>query len=266
MRRRGYTPEAIRTFCSRIGVAKNENLVDVSLLEHCVREDLNERAPRVMGVLRPLRVVLDNYPESQVEELDCPNHPQNPGMGSRKIPFSRVLYIEEEDFQETPPKKFFRLAPGREVRLRSGYFIKCVNVVKNSETGKVAEVHCTYDPETRSGFAPDGRKVDATLHWVSANHSIPAEVRLYDRLFQVADPTGDGDDSTKYLNPSSLEVLASCRVEPGLAGAAPESKYQFERLGYFCVDARDSSAGKLVFNRIVTLRDTWAKISGKVGR
>jgi len=184
-------------------------------------------------------------------------------MGSRRIPFSRVLYIEEEDFQENPPKRFFRLAPGREVRLRFGYFIKCVNAVKNPETGKVTEVHCTYDPETRSGFAPDGRKVDATLHWVSANHSIPAEVRLYDRLFKVADPTGEGDDSAKYLNPRSLEILAACRVEPGLAGAAPEGKYQFERLGYFCVDVKDSSAGKLVFNRIVTLRDTWARISGK---
>jgi glutaminyl-tRNA synthetase len=266
MRRRGYTPEAIRSLCARIGVAKNENLVDVSLLEHCVREELNERAPRVMGVLRPLRVVIDNYPETQVEEFECPNHPQNPGMGSRRVPFSGVLYIEQEDFLENPPKKFFRLAPGKEVRLRFGYFIKCVNVVKDPKTGKVVEVHCTYDPETRSGFASDGRKVDATLHWVSANHSVPAEVRLYDRFFQVADPTGDGDDFTKYLNPKSLEILASCRVEPGLAGAAPESRYQFERLGYFCVDTQDASAKKLVFNRIVTLRDSWAKISEKEKR
>ncbi|HVP79358.1 MAG TPA: glutamine--tRNA ligase/YqeY domain fusion protein [Thermodesulfobacteriota bacterium] len=263
MRRRGYTPEAIRTFCARIGVAKNENLVDASLLEHCVREDLNERAPRVMGVLRPLRVILDNYPETRVEEFECPNHPQNPGMGSRQIPFSKELYIEEEDFLENPPKKFFRLAPGKEVRLRLGYFIKCVNVVKAPQTGKVTEVHCTYDPETRSGFAPDGRKVDATLHWVSAKHSIPAEVRLYDRLFQVADPTGDGEDFTKSLNPKSLEILASCRVEPSLAAAVPGSKYQFERLGYFHVDPKDASAQKLVFNRIVTLRDSWAKISEK---
>ncbi|HUL21280.1 MAG TPA: glutamine--tRNA ligase/YqeY domain fusion protein [Thermodesulfobacteriota bacterium] len=263
MRRRGYTPEAIRTFCARIGVAKNENLVDASLLEHCVREDLNERAPRVMGVLRPLRVILDNYPEARVEEFECPNHPQNPGMGSRQIPFSKELYIEEEDFLENPPKKFFRLAPGKEVRLRLGYFIKCVNVVKDAKTGKVTEVHCTYDPETRSGFAPDGRKVDATLHWVSAKHSIPAEVRLYDRLFLVADPTGDGEDFTKSLNPKSLEILASCRVEPSLAGAVPGSKHQFERLGYFHVDPKDSSAKKLVFNRIVTLRDSWAKISEK---
>jgi len=263
MRRRGYPPEAIRSFCARIGVAKNENLVDVSLLEHFVREDLNQRAPRVMGVLRPLRVILDNYPETQVEEFECPNHPQNPGMGSRGVPFSRDLYIEEEDFLENPPKKFFRLAPGKEVRLRFGYFIKCVSVVKDPNTGRVIEVHCTVDPETRSGFAPDGRKVDATLHWVSANHSVPAEVRLYDRFFQVADPTGDGDDFMKHLNPKSLEILGPCRVEPSLAGAAPGSRYQFERLGYFCADAKDSSTQKLVFNRIVTLRDSWAKISGK---
>ncbi len=263
MRRRGYTPEAIWIFCARIGVAKNENLVDASLLEHCVRDDLNERTPRVMGVLRPLRVILDNYSKIQVEEFECPNHPQNPGMGSRKIPFSRALYIEEEDFLENPPRKFFRLAPGKEVRLRFGYFIKCVNFVRDPETGKVAEVHCTYDPETRSGFAPDGRKVDATLHWVSADHSVPAEVRLYDRLFQVADPTGDGDDLTKSLNPKSLEILNSCRVEPSLAGAAPGSTYQFERLGYFHVDSQDSSAQKLVFNRVVPLRDSWARISEK---
>jgi glutaminyl-tRNA synthetase len=263
MRRRGYTPEAIRSFCARVGVAKNENLVDVSLLEHCVREDLNERAPRVMGVLKPLRVILDNYPETRVEEFECPNHPQNPGMGSRRIPFSRDLYIEEEDFLENPPKKFFRLAPGKEVRLRFGYLIKCVNVVKDPKTGKVVEVHCTYDPETRSGFAPDGRKVDATLHWVSAIHSVPAEVRLYDRLFQVGDPAGDGDDFMKHLSPKSLETLASCRVEPSLAGAGPGSRYQFERLGYFCVDTEDSSAGSPIFNRIVTLRDSWAKISEK---
>jgi glutaminyl-tRNA synthetase len=266
MRRRGYTPEAIRSFCARIGVAKNENLVDVSLLEHCVREDLNQRAPRVMGVLRPLRVILDNYPETQVEEFECPNHPQNPGMGSRSVPFSRNLYIEEEDFLENPPKKFFRLAPGKEVRLRFGYFIKCVSIVKDPNTGKVVEVHCTVDPETRTGFAPDGRKVDATLHWVSANHSLPAEVRLYDRFFQGADPTGDGDDFMKHLNPKSLEILAPCRVEPSLSGAGPGSRYQFERLGYFCVDAHDADAQKLVFNRIVTLRDSWAKISEKEKR
>jgi glutaminyl-tRNA synthetase len=263
MRRRGYTPEAIRNFCARIGVAKNENLVDVSLLEHCVRKDLNERVPRVMGVLRPLRVVIDNYPEEQVEEFECPNHPQNPGMGSRRVPFSRVLYIEQEDFLENPPKKFYRLAPGREVRLRYGYFIKCANVVKDPNTGEVVEVHCTYDPETRSGFAPDGRKVDATIHWVSANHSVPAEGRLYDRFFKFADPTGEGDDFTKYLNPRSLETLTSCRVESSLAGATPGSRYQFERLGYFYVDPKDSFPKRLVFNRIVSLRDSWAKVSEK---
>ena len=207
MRRRGYTPEAIRDFCARIGVAKNDSIVDVALLENCVREDLNERAPRVMAVLRPLRVVIDNYPEGRVEEFDCPYHPQKPEMGSRKVPFSRVLYIEQEDFMENPPKKFYRLAPGKEVRLRYGYFIKCVNVVKDPKTGEVVEVHCTYDPETRSGFAPDGRKVDATIHWVSAAHSLPAEVRLYDRLFRVANPLGEKEDFTKYLNPQSLEIL-----------------------------------------------------------
>jgi glutaminyl-tRNA synthetase len=266
MRRRGFTPEAIRNFCARIGVAKNENLVDISLLEHCVREDLNERAPRVMGVLRPLCVVIDNYPEGQVEEFECPFHPQNPAMGSRKVPFSRILYIEREDFLENPPKNFYRLAPGREVRLRYGYFMKCVNAVKDPNTGEVVEVHCTYDPETRSGFAPDGRKVDATIHWVSADFSLPAEVRLYDRLFQVPDAATKGDDFTTHLNPKSLGTLTSCRVEPSLAGAEPGSQFQFERLGYFCVDPVDSSHKALVFNRTVTLRDTWTKISGKEKR
>jgi glutaminyl-tRNA synthetase len=263
MRRRGYTPEAIRNFCARIGVAKNENLVDMSLLEHSVREDLNERAPRVMGVLRPLRLVIDNYPEGKVEEFECLFHPQNPAMGSRKVPFSRILYIEREDFLENPPKKYYRLAPGREVRLRYGYFIRCVNVVKDPNTDEVAEVHCTYDPETRSGFAPDGRKVEATIHWVSANHSTSAEVRLYDRLFQIPDPASEGDDFARHLNPKSLETLTSCRVEPSLAGAGPGSQFQFERLGYFCVDPVDSSHKALVFNRTVTLRDTWAKILEK---
>ena len=263
MRRRGYTPKAIRNFCERIGVAKNDSVVDMALLEHCVRDDLNERAPRVMGVLRPLRVVIDNYPEGQVEEFDCPYHPQKTEMGSRKVPFSRVLFIEQEDFMEHPPKKFYRLSPGKEVRLRYGYFIKCVNVVKDPNTGQVIEVHCTYDPETRSGFAPDGRKVDATIHWVSAIHVVPAEVRLYDRLFQVADPMGKGEDFTKYLNPGSLEILRSCRVEPSLSGATPGSRFQFERLGYFCVDPVDSSDMALVFNRTVTLRDSWAKMAGQ---
>ena len=263
MRRRGYTPEAIREFCARIGVAKNDSIVDVGLLENCVREDLNERAPRVMAVLRPLRVVIDNYPEGQVEEFDCPYHPQKPEMGSRKVPFSRTLDIEQDDFMENPPKKFYRLAPGSEVRLRYGYFIKCVNGVKDPKTGEVAEVHCTYDPETRSGFAPDGRKVDATIHWISAAHSLPAEVRLYDRLFRVANPLGEKEDFTKYLNPQSLETLKTSRVEPSLGEAAPGARFQFERLGYFCTDPVNSSPGNLVFNRIVTLRDTRAKAASQ---
>jgi glutaminyl-tRNA synthetase len=263
LRRRGYTPAAIRNFCERIGVAKNDSIIDMALLEHCIREDLNETSPRVMAVLRPLGVVIDNYPKGQVEEFDSPYHPQNPGMGSRKVPFSRELFIEQEDFMERPAKKFYRLAPGKEVRLRYGYFIKCVNVVKDPSTGEVTEVHCTYDPETRSGFAPDGRKVDATIHWVSAGHSLPAEVRLYDRLFRVANPMEGGSDFTEHLNPKSLEVLKTCRVEPSLKGAAPGSRFQFERVGYFCVDPVDSSDKALVFNRTVTLRDTWAKISEK---
>ncbi|MDO9585289.1 MAG: glutamine--tRNA ligase/YqeY domain fusion protein, partial [Syntrophales bacterium] len=263
MRRRGFTPEAIRDFCERIGVAKNDSLIDMALLENCVREDLNERAPRVMAVLRPLRVVIDNYQEGRVEEFDCPYHPKNSEMGSRKAPFSRVLYIEQDDFLEHPPKKFFRLAPGREVRLRYGYFIRCVSVVKDPDTQEVIEVHCTYDPETHSGFAPDGRKVDATIHWVSAAHSIPAKVRLYDRLFRVADPLEGGADFTEHLNPKSLEILRECRMEPSLTGAAPGSRFQFERAGYFCVDAVDSSEKVLIFNRTVTLRDSWAKIAEK---
>ncbi len=265
MRRRGYTPESIRKFCERIGLAKRDSIVDIALLEHYIREDLNQRAPRVMGVLRPLRVVIDNYPEDLVEELDGPYHPQGPSMGSRKVPFSRVLYIEQEDFREDPPKKFFRLAPGREVRLRYAYYIKCVRVVKDEQTGEVVELHCTYDPETRGGWSPDGRKVRGTIHWVSAAHSLPAEVRLYDRLFKVANPSGekDGGDFTTYVNPSSLETLTSSRVEPSLSGASAGSRYQFERLGYFCVDSVDSSDGALVFNRTVTLRDSWAKIANK---
>jgi glutaminyl-tRNA synthetase len=262
LRRRGYTPESIRSFCERIGVAKRESTVDIALLEHCVREDLNKRAARVMGVLRPLRVVIDNYPEGQVEELDAQNNPEDPDMGTRKVPFSRVLYIEQEDFLEDPPKKFFRLAPGREIRLRYAYFIKCVNVVKDEKTGEVIELHCTYDPETRGGWAPDGRKVKATLHWVSADHSLPAEVRLYDHLFSDPNPMDEkhGGDFLTVLNPDSLEKLTSCRVEPSLTGAAPGSRYQFERQGYFCVDSADSGEGALVFNRTATLRDTWAKI------
>jgi len=262
LRRRGYTPESIRNFCERIGVAKRDSMVDIALLEHCLREDLNKRAPRVMGVLRPLRVVIDNYPEDHVEALEAQNNPEDPGMGTRKVPFSRVLYIEQEDFLEDPPKKFFRLAPGREVRLRYAYFIKCVDVVKDEKTGEVVELHCTYDPETRGGGAPDGRKVKATLHWVSASHGLPAEVRLYDHLFTEANPLDEknGPDFTAGLNPNSLERLVSCCVEPSLSDATPGSQYQFERQGYFCVDAVDSKEGALVFNRTATLRDTWAKI------
>ncbi len=262
LRRRGYTPESIRDFCERIGLAKRDSVVDISLLEHCLREDLNRRAPRVMAVLRPLRVVIDNYPEGQVEELDALNNPEDPRMGTRKVPFSRELYIEREDFRKDPPKKFYRLAPGREVRLRYAYFIKCVDLVKDEQTAEVVELRCTYDPTTKGGDAPDGRKVRATLHWVSAPHSIEAEVRLYDHLFAVANPSDEkgGADFKTNLNPNSLETLKSCRIEPSLAGAEPGSRYQFERLGYFCVDTNDSSEGALVFNRTASLRDTWAKI------
>ena len=261
LRRRGYTPEAIRSFCERIGVAKRNSTVDIAMLEHCLREDLNRSAPRVMAVLRPLRVVLDNYPEERVEELEAVNNPEDPGMGTRKVPFSRVLYIEQEDFREDPPKQFFRLAPGREVRLRYAYIIKCVDVVKDPETGAVTELRCTYDPETKSGSAQSNRKVKATLHWVSAAHAIEAEVRSYDHLFSKENPEDveEGADWTANLNPTSLETLTSCRVEPSLKGATPGNRYQFERLGYFCVDT-DSSDGRMVFNRTVTLRDTWAKI------
>jgi glutaminyl-tRNA synthetase len=262
LRRRGYTPKSIRDFCERIGVAKRDSMVDAALLEHCVRQDLNQRAQRVMGVLRPLRVVIENYPEGQVEELEAINNPENPEMGSRKVPFSQVLYIEQEDFREDPPKKYFRLAPGREVRLRYAYFIKCVGVIKDEQTGEIIELRCTCDPETRGGGAPDGRKVKATLHWVSVAHSLRAEVRLYDHLFLKANPDEekDGADFMANLNPSSLETLTSCRVEPSLAKAVPGNRYQFERQGYFCVDTKDSSDKALVFNRTVTLRDPWAKI------
>ena len=263
MRRRGYTPEAIRTFCDRIGIAKNDSVVDIALLEHCVREDLNEKAPRVMAVLHPLRVVIDNYPEGRVEEFVCPYHPQKPELGLRKVPFSRILYIERDDFMEHPPKKFYRLSPGREVRLRYGYFIKCTGVVRDPVRGGVVEIHCTYDPETRSGFAPDGRKVDATIHWVSAEHALATEVRLYDRLFDVSDPMSAGDRYLEHVNPKSLEILDTCRVEPSLKSAPPESRYQFERIGYFYTDPVDSAAGKPVFNRTVTLRDSWAKVAGR---
>ncbi|OGQ82910.1 MAG: glutamine--tRNA ligase [Deltaproteobacteria bacterium RIFCSPLOWO2_12_FULL_60_19] len=261
IRRRGYTPESLRVFCERIGVAKRNSTVDVAMLEHCVREDLNRRAPRVMAVLRPLRVIITNYPEGQAEELEAVNNPEDPQMGTRKVPFSRVLYIEQDDFRETPPKGFFRLAPGREVRLRYAYIIKCDEVVKDPTSGAVIELRCSYDPETKSGSVQSGRKVKATLHWVSAAHAVEAEARLYDHLFAAenSDDVEEGADWTRNINPNSLETLASCRVEPCLKDAAPGDRYQFERLGYFCVDPVDSSDRKLVFNRTVTLRDAWAK-------
>jgi glutaminyl-tRNA synthetase len=259
IRRRGYTPESIRNFCERIGIAKRDSTVDLALLEFCIREDLNKRAPRVMAVLRPLRVVITNYPEDQEEELDAINNPEDPAAGSRKVPFSRVLYIEREDFHETPPKQFFRLAPGREVRLRYAYYITCERVVKDENTGEIIELHCTHDPKTRGGDSPDGRKVKATLHWVSARHALGAEVRLYNTLFLTAEPGAESGDFRKDINPDSLEVLDPVYTEPGLAGAPPGSRYQFERMGYFCVDP-DATRGKLVFNRTVTLKDTWAKI------
>ena len=261
LRRRGCAPEAIREFCDRIGVAKSNSLVDIALFEDSLRQDLNRRAPRVMAVLRPLRVVIENYPEDQIEDLDAVNNPEDPTMGSRTVPFSRVLYIEAEDFREDPPKKYFRLAPGREVRLRYAYFITCVDLVKDPQTGRVIELRCRYDPETRGGYAPDGRKVKATIHWVSAAHAIEAEVRLYDHLFSKENPEDVAED-TDYkanLNPRSLETLTECRVEPSLAGASVGSRYQFERQGYFCIDP-DSTDEKPVFNRTVGLRDTWAKI------
>ncbi|HZT31528.1 MAG TPA: glutamine--tRNA ligase/YqeY domain fusion protein [Bryobacteraceae bacterium] len=260
IRRRGYTPEAIRNFCSAIGVSKTNGTIELSLLEHHVREDLNKRAPRVMAVLRPLRVVIENYPEDLMEEMEAVNNPEDASAGTRRVPFSRVLYIEQEDFREDPPKQYYRLSPGREVRLRYGYFIRCTGVVKD-EAGRVIEVRCTYDPATRGGNAPDGRKVKSTIHWVSAAHAVAAEVRLYDSLFTKANPNEveEGQEFTANLNPTSLEVLTGCQVEPGLRGAPPFSHYQFERLGYFCVDP-DSTPERPVFNRTVGLRDTWAKI------
>jgi glutaminyl-tRNA synthetase len=262
IRRRGYTPRAIRNFCDRIGVARRDSQVDVALLEHAVREDLNEWTPRVMAVLRPLKVVIVNYPEDGGETLEALNHPTDPSMGTREVPFSRELFIERDDFREDPPKKFYRLAPGREVRLRYAYFVTCVDVVKDPRSGEVTELHCTYDPRTRGGDAPDGRKVKSTLHWVSAAHAVEAQVRLYDRLFTRADPEGEGagDDFTAHVNPRSLEVLDGCRLEPCLADAGPGDTFQFERMGYFCADTRFSRPGAPVFNRTVTLRDAWAKI------
>ena len=262
MRRRGYSPEAIRDFCDRIGVAKNESMAEIALLEHCLREDLNLRAPRVMAVLRPIKVIIDNYPENKVEWLEAENNPEDQSMGSRKIPFSRILYIESEDFLEDPPKKFFRLAPGREVRLKHAYYITCTEVVKDEKTGHIKELHCTYDPETRGGWSEDGRRVLGTLHWVSAEHALGAEVRLYDHLYKKENPMEDseGADLKDLLNPDSLEVLDKCQVEPSLKEAQRGSRFQFLRQGYFCLDADDSSEDRLVFNRTVPLRDTWAKI------
>ena len=262
VRRRGYPPEALRNFCDRIGVAKADSMVDMALLEYCVRENLNKTAPRVMAVLHPLKVIIDNYPADGEDELEAVNNPEDPRAGTRKVPFSRELYIERDDFMEDPPKKFFRLAPGQEVRLRYAYLITCVDVVKDPGTGEVTELHCTYDPATRGGDAPDGRKVKGTLHWVSARHAVDAQVRLYDHLFTKENPNEveEGKDFTACLNPGSLEVLNGCKLEPSLANAAPASRCQFERLGYFCVDSKDSSPESLVFNRTVTLRDTWAKI------
>ncbi|HYL92111.1 MAG TPA: glutamine--tRNA ligase/YqeY domain fusion protein [Alphaproteobacteria bacterium] len=260
IRRRGYTPEALRNFCANIGVTKTNGTLELAMLEHFVREDLNKRAQRVMAVLRPLKVVIDNYPENQTEEMDAVNNPEDPAAGARKVPFSRVLYIEQDDFREVPPKGYFRLSPGKEVRLRYGYFITAQSVVKNAQ-GEITEVHCTYDPATRGGNAPDGRKVKSTIHWVSAAHALSAEVRIYDNLFAKPDPNDvpDGQDFTANLNPNSLETISAARLEPSLAKAKAGDRYQFERLGYFCVDL-DSQPGKLVFNRTVALKDTWAKV------
>jgi glutaminyl-tRNA synthetase len=265
LRRRGYTPEAIRNFCASIGVSKTTGSIELAMLEHFVREDLNKRAPRVMAVLRPLKVVIDNYPEYQVDEMDAVNNPEDESAGSRKIPFARVLYIEQDDFREVPPPKYFRLSPGREVRLRYGYFVTCTSVVKN-EKGEVIEVHCTYDPASKGGNSPDGRKVKSTIHWVSAAHAVDAEVRIYENLFSKENPSEVelGKDVLDNLNPNSLEIIADAKVEPSLASAAAGSRYQFERLGYFCADP-DSVPGKPVFNRTVALKDAWARVEKKQG-
>lgn len=261
MRRRGYTPESIRDFCDRIGLAKRESTVDIALLEHCLREDLNRRAKRVMSVLHPIHLVIDNYPEDKVEMLEALNNPEDESMGTREVPFSRILYIEREDFREEPPNKFFRLAPGREVRLKHAYYVTCEDVVKDEQTGEIVEIHCIYDPETRGGWSKDNRRVKGTLHWVSADHAIEAEVRLYDHLFTLEDSSdvAEGTDFKDYLNPKSLETLTACKMEPCLMDAEPGDRFQFLRQGYFCVDT-DSTKERLVFNRTVSLRDTWAKI------
>jgi glutaminyl-tRNA synthetase len=267
IRRRGYTPEAIRNFCAAVGVSRTNGITELAMLEHYVRDDLNRRAPRVMAVLRPLKLVIDNYPDNQVEEVEAVNNPENADAGCRKVPFSRVLYIEKDDFREDPPKQYYRLSPGREVRLRYGYFITCTRVVKDAQTGEAVELHCTYDPATRGGNAPDGRKVKATIHWVSAAHAIDAEVRLYDKLFSKANPNEREaeEDFTVNLNPNSLEVLTGCKIEPSLANAAIGDRYQFERLGYFCADP-DSALGRLVFNRTVALKDSWTKLEQRTSR
>lgn len=263
IRRRGYPASAIKNFCERIGVTKQESVIEMSFLEECVREDLNLTAPRVFAILKPLKVIIDNYPDNQFENLDAPNHPSDESLGVRKIPFSKVLYIEQDDFMENPPKDFFRLKVGSEVRLRYAYFIKCTEIIKDPETGNIIELHCTYDPSTKGGSAPDGRKVKGTIHWLSAPHALPAEVRLYDRLFSIPNPGGQKEqDYRSFINHESLEIISSALVEPSLADAKNENKYQFERLGYFCVD-KDSTNDKLVFNRTVTLKDAWAKIKTK---
>ncbi len=265
LRRRGYTPFSIRNFCEKIGVAKTSSTVELALLEHCIREDLNSTAPRVMAVLRPVKVVIDNYPDGQTEELDVENNPEDPSSGTRKVPFSKVIYIEQDDFMEEPPSKYFRLSPGREVRLKNAYFIKCESVVKDEATGEITEIHCTYDPETRGGNAPDGRKVKGTIHWVSAQHSVDAEIRLYDNLFSVLNPSEEkeGVEFTDYISEDSLEILKNAKVEPSLVNAEPGSKYQFLRMGYFCADSVLSKDGAPVFNRTVGLKDTWAKVAAK---
>lgn len=262
LRRRGYSPESIREFCDRIGVAKRHNTVGISLLEHCVREDLNKRAQRILGVLHPIKLVIDNYPDGKVEHLEAPNNPEDPSAGTRNVPFSRELYIESEDFREDPPPKFYRLAPGREVRLRYGYFITCVSVTRDNKTGEIDTIHCTYDPETKGGQSPDGRKVRGTIHWISKAHAIEAEVRLYEHLFTVEKPE-DLDDYISAINHDSMTVLKACPVEEQITNATPESYYQLERVGYFCVDSRDSKPTAIVLNRTVTLRDSWAKIESQ---
>lgn len=263
LRRRGYTKEAIRDFCNRIGVAKADSMVDIGMLEHCIREDLNKSAKRIMAVLKPLKVVIDNYDDDKVEYLDVENNPENPSSGTRKVPFSKVIYIEQDDFMENPPKKYFRLSPGTEVRLKNAYFIKCVNVIKDKDTNEIIEVHCTYDPKSKGGESPDGRKVKGTIHWVSSEHAVSARVRLYNHLFTIPDMNNlkEGEDYKDYLNPNSIEILENCMIEPCIKEATINDRFQFLRMGYFCLDSKDFTTDMLVFNRIVGLKDTWAKIS-----